>query len=292
MQGYIESYDERAAEIEKNFSYDGYQIVRREMFAHLREPAITIRKDSITFNTACIEGLEDAVYINIMVSDDEKRIVIRKCEENDMESVRWCVAKADKRKSRNIKGEFSKGIYELMEWTEGCRYKVLGHRISYEGDTLYVFELERYEKFKERRKRTKEEKEERKKTMTPEAIAEEDKRERRESMIPFSPLDAENTFGLPVDQYSRTIDIGSLSSYEKVDVPIRNRSQKNAAGMPYSPSVRFVEDAINGDSENADFGLNDEAEDDQDYSADCDSKQEEPGSGNREIVPAGYAAVT
>ena len=41
------------------FSYDGYQVVRKELFAHLRDPAIVIRKDSITFNTACITGLED-----------------------------------------------------------------------------------------------------------------------------------------------------------------------------------------------------------------------------------------
>ena len=58
--------NDRAAEIEETFNYDGYQIVRREMFAHLREPAVVIRKESITFNTACINGLEDVVYIQIM----------------------------------------------------------------------------------------------------------------------------------------------------------------------------------------------------------------------------------
>ena len=54
MAMYMEMNDERAAEIEKEFSYDGYQIVRREMFAHQREPAMTIRYDSISFNTASI----------------------------------------------------------------------------------------------------------------------------------------------------------------------------------------------------------------------------------------------
>lgn len=54
--------DARAEELESAFSYDGYQVVRKELFAHLRDPAIVIRKDSITFNTACITGLEDVVY--------------------------------------------------------------------------------------------------------------------------------------------------------------------------------------------------------------------------------------
>lgn len=42
--------DARAEELESAFSYDGYQVVRKELFAHLRDPAIVIRKDSITFN--------------------------------------------------------------------------------------------------------------------------------------------------------------------------------------------------------------------------------------------------
>lgn len=58
--------DARAEELQSTFSYDGYQVVRKELFAHLRDPAIVIRKDSITFNTACITGLEDVVYIHVM----------------------------------------------------------------------------------------------------------------------------------------------------------------------------------------------------------------------------------
>lgn len=38
--------DARAEELESTFSYDGYQVVRKELFAHLRDPAIVIRKDS------------------------------------------------------------------------------------------------------------------------------------------------------------------------------------------------------------------------------------------------------
>lgn len=34
--------------LESTFSYDGYQVVRKELFAHLRDPAIVICKDSST----------------------------------------------------------------------------------------------------------------------------------------------------------------------------------------------------------------------------------------------------
>lgn len=94
--------DARAEELESAFSYDGYQVVRKELFAHLRDPAIVIRKDSITFNTACITGLEDVVYVHVMFNNDLKRIVVRGCDENDKDALRWCVAKPDKRKSRKM----------------------------------------------------------------------------------------------------------------------------------------------------------------------------------------------
>ena len=31
--------DARAEELQSTFSYDGYQVVRKELFAHLRDPA-------------------------------------------------------------------------------------------------------------------------------------------------------------------------------------------------------------------------------------------------------------
>ncbi len=67
--GHESAVAQRTAELEKEFSYDGYQVVRKELFAHLRDPAIVIRKDSVTFNTACINGLEDVVYIHMMFNN-------------------------------------------------------------------------------------------------------------------------------------------------------------------------------------------------------------------------------
>ena len=39
-----EIVDQKAIELAEDFSYDGYQVVRRELFAHLREPAVVIRR--------------------------------------------------------------------------------------------------------------------------------------------------------------------------------------------------------------------------------------------------------
>ena len=213
---------ERTAEIEDTFSYDGYQIARREMFAHLREPAVTIRKDSITFNTACINGMEDVIYIQILVNSEQHRMAIRACDENDKDAIRWCIAKPDKRKTRKITSKpFSQRIYDLLGWDQGCRYKILGHRISYEGEVLYVFFLFVIEITKERKRKTKDEvlAEAENSALTPEQIQEREAEAQRMAKTPFYPDDWHNSFGVPVEEHSNvTLDtIDGFNSYDSMD---------------------------------------------------------------------------
>mgnify|MGYP003275124720 FL=1 len=220
-----EIIDQKAIELAEDFSYDGYQVVRRELFAHLREPAVVIRRDSVTFNTACIAGLEDAVYIQILVNQDSKRMVVRKCEENDKDALRWCVAKPDKRKSRKMTNKiFSAMMYEMMGWNLDCRYKILGHKITFEDETIYVFDLMETEIFLDiKGKRAKKDTESQSTTESANNIeetvssntdnersAEEIKRKNR---IPFYPKEWKDSFGLPVEEHRKALEINMLDGY-------------------------------------------------------------------------------
>lgn len=233
--GYAEEkeiVDQKAIELAKDFSYDGYQVVRRELFAHLREPAVVIRRDSVTFNTACISGLEDAVYIQILVNQDSKKMVVRKCEENDKDALRWCIAKPDKRKSRKMSNRiFSAMMYEMMGWDLDCRYKILGHKITYEDETIYVFDLQETEIYLDikgkRAKKSTESISETKhtdvssdniiqSTENGEASAEEVKRKNR---IPFYPKEWKDSFGLPVEEHKKALEINILDGYAEFSTP-------------------------------------------------------------------------
>ena len=222
-----ENIDQKALELAQDFSYDGYQVVRRELFAHLKEPAVVIRRDSVTFNTACIAGLEDAVYIQILVNQDNKRMVVRKCEENDKDALRWCVEKPDKRKSRKMTNKlFSAMIYDMMGWDLDCRYKMQGYKITHEDETMYIFDLlepEIYMDTKRKRKKgdfvqktdandtpaelTKEQMEEQQK----EEIAA--KVERKLNRIPFYPKEWKDSFGLPVEEHKKTLETNLTEGY-------------------------------------------------------------------------------
>ena len=220
-----EIVDQKAIELAEDFSYEGYQVVRRELFAHLREPAVVIRRDSVTFNTACIAGLEDAVYIQILVNQDNKRMVVRKCEENDKDALRWCVAKPDKRKSRKMTNKiFSAMMYEMMGWNLDCRYNNLGHKITFEDETIYVFDLMETEIFLDiKGKRAKKDTESQSTTESANNIeetvssntdnersAEEIKRKNR---IPFYPKEWKDSFGLPVEEHRKALEINMLDGY-------------------------------------------------------------------------------
>ena len=197
----LSAREQRTAELEQSFSYDGYQIVRKELFAHLRDPAITIRKDSVTFNTACIEGLEDVVYIHMMFNRELKRIVVEGCDENDKDALRWCIAKPDKRKSRKMVGKpFSELVYREMGWDENCRYKILGYRIQFEGKTLYVFDLMVPEIFHERKSRKKNEQAFQEVAEMPNEDAQNNNAAETEvnTRKGYYPDDVANTFGVPV----------------------------------------------------------------------------------------------
>lgn len=220
-----EIVDQKAIELAEDFSYEGYQVVRRELFAHLREPAVVIRRDSVTFNTACIAGLEDAVYIQILVNQDSKRMVVRKCEENDKDALRWCVAKPDKRKSRKMTNRiFSAMMYEMMGWNLDCRYKILGHKITFEDETIYVFDLMETEIFLDiKGKRVKKDTESQATTENANNIeetassdtdiqrsAEEIKRKNR---IPIYPKEWKDSFGLPVEEHRKALEVNMLDGY-------------------------------------------------------------------------------
>lgn len=176
---------------------------------NLRDPAIVIRKDSITFNTACITGLEDVVYVHVMFNNDLKRIVVRGCDENDKDALRWCVAKPDKRKSRKMSCKpFATLVYQKMGWDSECRYKMLGYRITFEGETLYVFDLLVPEIFHEGQ---------RKKNAV-------DSQDNAASTKPVNSRkgfyldDIVGTFGVPVEEHRKESEVKQMDGYVSMGI--------------------------------------------------------------------------
>lgn len=168
--------------------------------------------------------IEDAVYIQILVNQDNKRMVVRKCEENDKDALRWCIEKPDKRKSRKMSNKlFSAMMYDMMGWDMDCRYKILGYKITHEDETMYIFDLTETEIFMDtkRKKKVKAEAAEKNEAVaattnqTSEQKAEEvtAKVARKLNRIPFYPKDWQNSFGLPVAEHKKALETNLADGY-------------------------------------------------------------------------------
>lgn len=187
--------------LEAGFSFDGYQVVRREFFSHKYDPTLTIKGNSITFNNACISKLEEVVYIQVLVNPETEKLVIRPCSEGSRDAIRWCVVRDDRRKSREITcGLFTAKLYEMMGWEQLYRYKLQGARINYQGEQLYIFDLSSTEIF------------------LPQVKANDNPDGKPVRRAPVYPANWRDSFGIPVQTHATSTQINLLDGYEFADV--------------------------------------------------------------------------
>lgn len=177
---------------ENNFSFDGYQVVRREFMSHKFDPAMTIRGNSVTFNNACISKLENATYVQFLINPTEKKLIIRTCEIGARDAIRWCTVKDDKRKSRQITCKiFAERLYEMMNWDPIYRYKLQGMKIHYHGEEMYLFDLSANECFLPQKK----------------------KNGKVIQSKPILPDSWQNSFGMYVEEHQKSTQVDFLDGY-------------------------------------------------------------------------------
>lgn len=109
----------------KDFSYNGYQVVRGEFFAHIKEPSITFNNYKIYVNSACLNKIPNINFVHILINPSEKRLVVRPCREEEKDSFCWC-SNSKKRRPKQITCRiFFAKIMQLMDWNPDYRYKLL-----------------------------------------------------------------------------------------------------------------------------------------------------------------------
>lgn len=127
----------------------GYQVTKAELFSHTKEPAITVWQSRIKFNMACLRKFPGVKYIQILIHPDQKRLIIRPCDPDTPDSLRWANGGGEKElKNRDLLCKvFAAKIFDLMGWNEEYRYKVLGKPVTCDGEVLFLFQLSDFELF-------------------------------------------------------------------------------------------------------------------------------------------------
>ena len=123
----------------------GFQVVRREFFAHVREPSIIFNDGKVGVNTACVRKLPDVEYVQFLIHREKKLLAVKPCDELDLYSFQWGSTKNGKRFPRQVTGRlFYMKICDLMGWIPQYRYKILGKLSKSNGEYIFVFDLRWY----------------------------------------------------------------------------------------------------------------------------------------------------
>lgn len=178
---------------EDAFSYEGYQVVRGEFFAHIYEPSVTFNNCKVSVNTACLNKLPTVDYVQFLINPDAKKLAVRPCREDEKDSFLWCTAPGAKRKPRQITCRiFFAKIVELMGWNPNYRYKLLGKLIRRGEEYLYIFDLTATEVYQR---------------IVKEGVPS------RNSRTPVFPAEWQNQFGLPVEEHRKQLQINIFNGY-------------------------------------------------------------------------------
>ena len=73
------SSSDEVLEMAGDFNYDGYQVVRREFFAHINEPSVTFNNYKFYVNTACLNRFPQVDYVQVLVNQEGRILAIRPC---------------------------------------------------------------------------------------------------------------------------------------------------------------------------------------------------------------------
>ena len=173
------------------FSYEGYQVVRGEFFAHLFEPSLSLSREKVQVNTACIRKLPEVEYVQFLVNPNEKKLAVKPCKEDMKDSFRWISGEGNKRKPKAISCRiFFAKIMSLMGWNPEYRYKILGKLIRTSTDLLFVFDLTSAETYGIR-----------------------SAGDTSASRTAIYPEEWKNQFGVPVSEHQDTIQVNIFDDY-------------------------------------------------------------------------------
>ncbi|OON87458.1 hypothetical protein BXO88_04085 [Oribacterium sp. C9] len=185
--------EEEIIDLGNNFDFNGFQVVRREFFAHIHEPAVTLCNCKFYVNSACLQRFPDTNSVQVLINQNTKVMAIKPCPPDSKDSFIWCSISKGKRKPRQITCKiFFAKLVSLMQWNPDYRYKLLGKMIHANGETLIAFDLTATEVFQ--------------RTVTEGSKA-------KTSKTPIFPAEWQNQFGLSYNEHQQYMEIDIFDGY-------------------------------------------------------------------------------
>lgn len=136
-EGGLESLDE----------INQFELVRSEFLSPVFKPKVTLNYDRLAFSASCVRLIPDYNYIQMLISQVRKRVVILPCGQHDLYALKWSNVKAGKAQSKSISAQIlCAKLFALMDWVPEHRYKIMAIYQILSGKQLVVFNLTDYER--------------------------------------------------------------------------------------------------------------------------------------------------
>lgn len=209
-------------ELSGEFDYEGYQVVRREFFAHTNEPSITFNNFKMYVNSACLSRFPSVSFVQVLVNSNTKILAIRPCREEERDAFSWCAPGSARRKPRQITCRlFFAKVFSMMDWNSDYRYKLLGKVIHANGEYLIAFDLSSTEVYQR-------------------IFTEGEKP--KTSRTPVFPEGWQTQFGLPFREHRNSMQINIFEGYAVYGIRENLTSQTaEGASMVFEPQLGKAE---------------------------------------------------
>jgi len=199
-------------ELDHTFNFEDFQVVRREFFAHVREPSITFNDSKFYVNSACLKKFPNAMYVQVLIDRESKILALKPCQEMTRDSFQWCREVKGKREPRQTTCQiFCLKVASMMKWNPMHRYKILGKLIHANGEYLIAFDLTATEVYKK-------------------SISEDERLVT--SKTPMFPADWKDQFGMSFYEHQQSLKISTFDGYAVYAIKNKTKGKQTPATLP------------------------------------------------------------
>lgn len=131
----------------KQVNLDGFQIVNSSLFSTLSSPSMTIWIDSVSFNQAAYQALNNCEAISIMVNNKSRSILIGTVLSSSPNAVMWKKSKDFVKYSKISCATFTHQLFEEWQLDSRVRYKAVGRMVQADKKVMILFEFSMAEKW-------------------------------------------------------------------------------------------------------------------------------------------------
>ncbi len=134
----------------EEFSLDGFQVVRSEMFCRgprMQEAVCTIWPNKIAFSKSCVKKLNACEFVRFEVNASTKGLLVVPCSSKDKDSVKWLKGSKDPVVRNLQSSEFGSQLYKAWHLDESLNYRTTGRLVMVSQKVMLFFDFSKAEQW-------------------------------------------------------------------------------------------------------------------------------------------------